>query len=115
MGCLRERDRAGTPLDCSVCGLWKGWECFEKKFHNVQTVNFRHCKECVVLHICQGVCGAAKRATEYSERQWARRSFADGGVCLECIGTEKRCSGPCKQTKGRNCFTQWQWRYVNDE
>ena len=55
--CIQERQRAGTPLDCSVCGLWKAWECFDKTYHNVQSVNFRHCKECIVLHICKGECG----------------------------------------------------------
>ena len=44
--CVGSYVEAGTPLECIVCNIWKGYEAFHERHHHFNALNIRTCRDC---------------------------------------------------------------------
>ena len=83
--CVADRAKAGTPVQCTTCLLWKPAGAFGKNVEHMR-VERRVCGACEERRRCRG-CGVAKDETAFTKAEWthAGKTNHPRGRCKECM------------------------------
>jgi len=112
--CVRKKEEAGTPWECSFCGLWKANGAFSPEQRSKYKIHTRVCLNCVERRRCRGVCGACLPRENFTAEEWRRahQPSSTSGLCRSCMHrnqNKKRCSG-CKESFAKEeHYTDWMW------
>ena len=76
---------AGTPFECTNCGIWKAAEAFDMSQHSANCVNTKVCLACIERRICCE-CKEAKDEKSFTPGEWTNaRKGKERGKCRGCM------------------------------
>ena len=118
--CVRKREEAGTPWECSYCGLWKADGAFSPEQCSKYRINTRVCLNCVERRRCKGTCAALKTRLEFTPGEWqhAAKPASTQGRCNDCVlrgQVQKWCAGCEKKYPQKDHFTDHMWSHRGDQ
>ena len=119
--CMKNATEAGTPYECTVCGLWKEEAAFTEKQRSFRSTAKRVCIDCLEKRRCRGACNSLLHETEFNAREWREAGWPSSkrGMCKRCMprGTYmegdtqevRRCRGECGKYRREIDFSRYEW------